>query len=189
MRWWPDDEPNKRLNHIIKNIEPDVGFYWLMYVPLIIDEYPAARFVCLERDKQLVIKSYLKNTRNGVNPIITFLNYCQRGKQDVQYYRETVTKKDLSSMDPATREFVEYMWNTPMLVCADMEKVFPEYGIYDPVEFLNCYCDDYHVQAMVWEEKYPENFLRIELNYALNTEEGRNKILNHIGVAPNTTTQ
>jgi hypothetical protein len=167
----------------------DVGFYWLMYVPLVISKYPNAKFVCLERDKKYVIRSFLKNPAGAVNPIITFLRLCMRGHNEVTYYRETVSEKDLEKMDPSTREFVEFMWDTPMMKYPNFEDRFPDYGIYSAEEFLNKYCDDYHSWAVFWEKEYPENFLRIELNYALNTVEGRNKILNHIGMAPHTTIQ
>ena len=40
----------------------DVGPYFLPYIPLILEKYPTARIICLERHRKEVIKSYLNKT-------------------------------------------------------------------------------------------------------------------------------
>lgn len=186
MRWFPKEEPKERLNSILSKLESDVGFYWLMYVHEIIKRYHNAKFVCLERDKKDVIKSYLKKPEVGINPVLTFLTLMRGSKDEVQYFREYVTEEELEQMDPGTREFIEYSWDHPMEKYLNLDRFLPDYNIRDPEKFLNQYCDEYHEQALIWEAKFPYNFMRIDMNYALNTTEGRNKILTHIGVVPNT---
>ncbi len=44
----------------------DVATYYLPYVELLIDRHPEARFVCLQREKEKVVKSFLLKTR-GTN--------------------------------------------------------------------------------------------------------------------------
>jgi hypothetical protein len=44
----------------------DVGTYYLPYVELLIERHPDARFVCLQRDRAKVVKSFLLKTR-GTN--------------------------------------------------------------------------------------------------------------------------
>ncbi len=185
LRWNPYDEPKERVKSILKELKADVGFYWLNYVPLVKAVYPKSRFVCLERDKKDVIKSFMKQPKGGFHPVVTFLKLTMMDKHGVQYYRETVSREDIAQMDESTREFVEFNWHTPLPGIG----TFPDYNTEDAEVFLNKYCDDYHKQAVKWEDIYPEHFLRIDMNYALNTDEGRNKILNHIGVAPDTATQ
>ena len=138
LRWFPKHEPKARIDGILDKLptEMEVAFYWLMYVPLVIERYPNAKFICLERDKQLVIKSYMQAPHRGVNPIITFLYLCRRGN-DVQYYRETVSDEDLEKMDASTREFVKHMWDAPMIQYTGLDERFPDYNIYKPEEFLN----------------------------------------------------
>jgi hypothetical protein len=40
----------------------DVGMYYINYIPLILRAYPTAKFVCIERNKDEVVSSYLKWT-------------------------------------------------------------------------------------------------------------------------------
>jgi hypothetical protein len=40
----------------------DIGLYYLNYIPAIIAVYPEARFICMERDKEEVVASYLQWT-------------------------------------------------------------------------------------------------------------------------------
>ena len=44
----------------------DVGFYWLNYVGRLLELQENAKFVCLKRDKQETIDSYMKKS-NGLN--------------------------------------------------------------------------------------------------------------------------
>ena len=63
-------EPSKgTFRHAIGTVEEsgadfvgDVAFYWLRYVNDIIELYPTAKFVVLQRDRQAVIDSYMKWT-------------------------------------------------------------------------------------------------------------------------------
>ncbi len=38
----------------------DISFYYLPYVPLIIDAIPGVKFICMQRDKQETVVSYIK---------------------------------------------------------------------------------------------------------------------------------
>lgn len=41
----------------------DVAFFYLPYVEYILDNYPGTKIICLKREKEEVVKSYLKKTR------------------------------------------------------------------------------------------------------------------------------
>jgi hypothetical protein len=41
----------------------DVGRYFLPYVPLLISRFPNSKFICIKRDRQEVIKSFLHKTQ------------------------------------------------------------------------------------------------------------------------------
>lgn len=47
----------------LRYINGDVGFYYLNYVEQIVDIFPQVRFVCLKRNKNEVVESYMKKTR------------------------------------------------------------------------------------------------------------------------------
>ncbi len=52
----------KFLNDTDKCYVGDVGFYWLPYVEEVISVFPKTKFICLKRNKQDTINSYLKKT-------------------------------------------------------------------------------------------------------------------------------
>ena len=43
----------------VNNMVSDVAFYYLPYVPYIIEKYPNTKFVCFKRDKKQTIESYV----------------------------------------------------------------------------------------------------------------------------------
>lgn len=45
----------------------DVGFYYLPYVPRLIEAYPDMRFVCLKRDRTATIRSFRRSQPLGTN--------------------------------------------------------------------------------------------------------------------------
>lgn len=45
----------------------DAGFYYLPYVQFLASEYPDVKFVCLKRDREEVIASFLNHMPNGLN--------------------------------------------------------------------------------------------------------------------------
>lgn len=49
-----------------ESLVADVGFYYLNYVPTIVRRFPDAKFICLKRDKEEVIKSW-SNHSNKIN--------------------------------------------------------------------------------------------------------------------------
>ena len=67
---WNDDHENllSWLNYleIISNSHQyfgDIGMYFLPYVSFLIDRYPNSRFICLKREREAVIQSYLQWTK------------------------------------------------------------------------------------------------------------------------------
>lgn len=66
LPWEPDEI--KFYNGIHSILGPDSGrvgdvaYYWLPYVSRILADYPDAKFVCLYRDKALVVESHFNNT-------------------------------------------------------------------------------------------------------------------------------
>ncbi|MDQ7031611.1 MAG: galactosyltransferase-related protein [Desulfonauticus sp.] len=52
----------KFLDSTEKKYVGDVGFYWLPYVECVLKQFPDAKFICLKRDKEETIKSFLKKT-------------------------------------------------------------------------------------------------------------------------------
>ena len=186
--WNPEKE--SRWGKIIGRIEPDVAYYWLNYVDLIIDRYPGAKFICLKRKKEAVIASY---KRSLLDPIYCMLikSMDVEVKEETFRYKDVVTKEDLDQMDYETREFVEATWDIEQITSMVIPREnFPVYEVStNRDEYLSKYYDDYYVKSESLEAKYPNSFKIFDMLHALNTINGNRGILNFIGVAPNTTAQ
>ena len=48
-------------------IAADVALWNLPYVTTILAEYPSTKFICLKRDKEETIQSFMRKTKNGRN--------------------------------------------------------------------------------------------------------------------------
>lgn len=70
MPWTPNWTLCEQQYRSLKNREPfaklsvDVAFYWLPYVEQLIQLDHAVKFICLKRDKDQTVKSYLQKTKN-----------------------------------------------------------------------------------------------------------------------------
>jgi hypothetical protein len=70
LKWYNDHE---NVLKWIKNIEKlsdssqyfgDIGMYFLPYVDFLIEQFPRSKFICLKREREAVIQSYLKWTQD-----------------------------------------------------------------------------------------------------------------------------
>jgi len=64
---WENDEKTvlektKYLMTLWQTYVGDVGMYYLSYVDFLLEKYPECKFVCLKRDKEATIKSFMKKT-------------------------------------------------------------------------------------------------------------------------------
>jgi len=182
-------EPNKKiLQRALGEMVSDVGFYWLNYVDLVLEQYPDAKFVCLKRDKEKTVVSFARSFKSPLASKIAWINHPDG--EEVTRYCDTVTQEDLDNMDPAARECVEMDWDTPYAVRVTLPGIyFPAYDEDDAGGSLRTYWDKYYAKSVEWQDLYPENFMIIDMERALNTEGGRKEIQNFIGVSPNTLMQ
>lgn len=95
---------NKCMNTIInKNISGDVSFYYLNYVDMIVNKFDNIKFICLKRDRQKTINSFIKKTkgRDHWNPNPTsdyywyecFPKYNKPKLKSIQLYIDDYYKK------------------------------------------------------------------------------------------------
>ncbi|SHE35525.1 Sulfotransferase domain-containing protein [Fodinibius roseus] len=57
------DDKIKRILSRKEHYVGDIAFYYLPYIEYILANYPQTKIICLKRDRQEVVKSYLKKTR------------------------------------------------------------------------------------------------------------------------------
>lgn len=57
------DDKIKEILSRKENYVGDIAFYYLPYIEYILKKHPQTKIICLKRDKQEVVKSYLKKTK------------------------------------------------------------------------------------------------------------------------------
>ena len=181
MLWDPDAKvADKFLRKLLNNgskLSADVGFYWINYVDHISDNYPGTKFICLKREKEKVIESFM---RGDVNPMHSNL-ILELMSDKITRLRDTVTQEELYEMDENTREWVETYWDEPMLDNCILKEFFPNYDGGGRRDYLSRYYDDYYEKAKAYAKKYMQNFVLMDMDFALNSQKGINTIFNFIG--------
>ncbi len=75
------------------------------------------------------------------------------------------------------------LWN-PKFANFPLAKQWPKYKLPLP-QALGRYWDEYYEKAHAFEKRYPYVFKVVDMNWALNTEEGQHTILRFLGVPEN----
>jgi len=186
--WEPDTQRwQNAISRMAENETADVGFYWLPYVEMTIERYPYAKIVCLKREKEKVIASYM---RGMTDPLFCCLLWTRFAEESWFRLCDIVTEDELEKMDYGTREWVETYWEEDFKHETDgMKNHFPQYDLADKKSYLGQFWDEYYQKSHEFENKYPENFRVFDMEYLLNTEDGRIEVLQFIGVSPDTLMQ
>lgn len=95
--------------------------------------------------------------------------------------------------DEVVHSFQKYMpkinhWTDPASIhwkprkySIDMDRhMWPKYDA-PRAEAIAIYWEEYYATAEFWQQRLPDNFLIIDMQEALNTEDGQHRMLSHIG--------
>lgn len=190
--WKPNNDRalawlKKLLKESLTPITGDIAYYWLSYIGPILEIYPDTKFICLERPKKEVIASY---TKSKMLPMDFDVVASMFGTAEPTItLSEYVKPEELNAMDPSTREWVETYWDVPMNYMMDCAILNRKHGPQNRQKYLNQYCDDYYRKSHLLQKKYPDSFIIADMHETLNTEAGKSKIFNFIGIAPNAAVQ
>ena len=136
----------------------DIGFYYLPYTDLIMTLDPRIKMICIERDQQSTVQSYLRKTRTvrkkKIGEILTVSKIIDRN-----HWIEHNGKK----------------WKLDEL----WDKCYPKYDVKTKVEALNKYWEDYHALSSKFQLKYPNRFKVFPINN-LNSIKGQKSILTYL---------
>lgn len=112
-----------------RNFSGDVGSYFIQYVLAILQKYPNAKFLCLKREKEQVVQSFIKRTR-GRNHWMERIPWYQA--------RDIIWDKIFPRFNVSNKkEAIALYWDIYYLTAFDFEKRFPENFRIFPTEFLN----------------------------------------------------
>ena len=170
LPWIPDYEEAENALENLKG-RSSVAFYWLNYVDWLRVRCPGVKFVCLKREREKVVRSFNKGF--GCSIINSKVLPPVEMRLSKLYDRSI-----LDTVDASTREWMETSWDDEW----DADGVgvcLPDYDVHDKRTYVERYWDDYYTVA---EQHVGDDFIIIDLEYGLNTDEGRREILTHIGV-------
>lgn len=155
--------------HVLKKIKKlcsislvgDIAFYYLRYTKIILNENADIKFLCIKRDKEATVKSYLKWSSN----------------------RTTKGPLKLIRKRPNRNHWIEHD-GTKWVKDAIWDKCYPKYDVQSKTEALRMFWEDYYEQASELEKTYPSNLKIFPIEY-LNRKEGQIKILSFLEIPTN----
>ncbi|WND03038.1 hypothetical protein QGN29_01500 [Temperatibacter marinus] len=144
----------------------DAGLYYLQYVPDMLAENSAVKFVCLQRDRTATIQSFMKKTTLNYGFIEKLLYRCAA----------LIKRKPYISSSNHFMEHDGRQWAIDRL----WDKCFPTFEAASKEEAIGHYYDYYYKQAHMFALDYPENVKVYPLEM-MNKEEGIKEILSFCG--------
>ncbi len=118
------------------DIAADVALWNLPYVTTIMSGYPTTQFICLKRDKEDVVKSFMRKTRNGRNH---WTRFDSEHWDEKEWHRERRCpyKNSYPRFDAPKEEAIGLYWDYYHVLAETYERAFPDSFRIFPVEFLN----------------------------------------------------
>jgi len=152
--WKFNDSYFNKLEEYIISGSSDISFYNLPYTTKLLNIFPDLKCVCLKRNKEETVKSYMKKTaRNAVDkPRNHWTN------RNSKYWNETDWR-----LDP--------IW----------DKCYPKFE-FPKKESIEAYWNLYYEEAERLESNYPNNFKVFDMYEVLNYEECQSELLSFIGI-------
>lgn len=161
------DDPMQRL-HSLPRVEVmgDIAMYYLPYVPLMAQMGVDIRFVCIKRDREATIRSFVRKMHTvdwRTAPGTSLLRDLLRQSEPRQYRNHFVSHD-------GTRWLPDPKW----------DKLFPKFDAASLEEALGLYWDHYYAEAEALKARFP-GMVDIFPMEALNSEEGQAAILSFCG--------
>lgn len=148
----------------------DVASYYLKYVPAIIRHSEDVRFICIKRDKEATVNSFIRKVTINKTP------------------RRKLAERVVTSLTGRTFHQTMNHWvvhdGTVWRCNALFDKLFPKFNTTNLPDGIRKYWDMYYDEATLLNSKYPDNFKIFELE-DLNAKEGQQMLLAYAGYVEN----
>ena len=144
----------------------DIAHYYLRYIDDIYAIDNDVKFICLKRDREKTIESWLKKSKIG----------RWRSKWVADYLASLITREPFYQ---TTNPWIEHDGKT-YAVDPVWDKCFPKYDARDIKSAVGMYYDDYYERVERLLNKYPDN-VWLTATEKLNTPEGQTALLDFVG--------
>lgn len=152
-----------------KNVEliGDIAHYYLSYVDTIAKLNSNVRFVCLKRNKEDTVKSWLKKTSI----------HRWRSKKIADRFKSIIMRTPYYQSYNHWIDHSGEKWKVDPI----WDKCFPKFKTHNKKEAIEMYWDYYYEKADDLASKLKEIFLIVDIK-KLNSSEGQSEILTFCGV-------
>jgi len=147
----------------------DIAYYYLSYVGDILEQVPQCKFVCIKRDREQTVASWLK-------------------KSAVKRWRSMWLADKLKAWITRTPFQTEYNYwqehdGTVWMKDPVWDSCFPKFEAPSKEDAIRMYWNYYYQEASRLEKTHPESFRVFNIG-ALSSRAGQEEILSFIGLSP-----
>lgn len=158
----------ERLQHLPElRIIGDIAFYYLNYVGDILQAVPECRFVCLRRDRQATVESWLKKSQIG----------RWRSLYWADRIKSWLTRMPFQTQYNFWQEHDGTVWRKDPV----WDSCFPKFDAPSKRAAIEMYWDYYYLEAERLQRLYPGS-LRIFDTAQMSSPAGQKAILDFIGI-------
>jgi len=146
----------------------DIAYYYLNYVGELLGVDPDCRFICIKRDRQQTISSWLKKSTIQRWPSLWLADRFKSLLTRTPFY----TRYNYWQVHDGSRWKKDPVWDS----------CFPKFEADSIEAAIGMYWDYYYLEADRLQTLYPENFRIFDIK-DLSNAEGQKRILSFVGVA------
>lgn len=145
----------------------DIAYYYLSYVDEILAVNQNVRFVCIKRDREQTVNSWISKSAIGRWRSLKLADWLKAKITRTPYY----TTRNFWQEHDGSRYAPDPVWDS----------TFPKFEAANMREAIGKYWDYYYAEAEKAQARHPEHF-RIFPIEKMSSPEGQNEMLEFIGV-------
>lgn len=158
----------EKLQHMPKvNLIGDIAYYYLNYVDELLQTSPECAFVCIRRDREQTIESWMKKSAIRRWPSLWLADWFKAKLTRTPFYREYNYWQE----HDGTQWKKDPVWDS----------CFPKFEAASKRHAIGMYWDYYYTEADKLERRHPTRFRIFDVQ-ALSEPDGQKGILSFIGV-------
>lgn len=152
--------------HAVKLIG-DIAYYYLNYVDDVLQAVPDCSFVCIRRDREQTISSWMRKSAIRRWPSLWVADRLKSLLTRTPFH----TEYNYWQLHDGSRWKKDPVWDS----------CFPKFVAASKEAAIGMYWDYYYLEADKLQQRYPENFRVFDVG-DLSTPDGQQRILSFIGI-------
>jgi len=150
------------------NLLGDIAYYYLNYVDDMLAVAPYLRFVCIKRDREATVQSWLRKSAIDRWPSLWWADRI----------KSVLTRTPFHTQYNYWQEHDGSLWKHDPV----WDSCFPKFEAPSKIEAIRMYWDYYYLEAERLQRAHPDNFRLFDVA-DLSTTAGQQSILSFIGIA------